>query len=87
MFIHSHKIKTFEHASQLTQDIKISLKFSLKHKVIPKAGEQPSTTTHASRDSKGKSVIGGSSRNAKGVNVLSVKAMVAFLHNVSLEIF
>jgi len=34
--------------------------------VTPKAGEQPSLNTHATRDPKGKSEIGESSKNTKG---------------------
>jgi len=66
MFIHSHKIETLEQASQLAQDIKTSLRFSSERRVIPKVGEQLNPNTHATRDPNGKSVIGESSRNAKG---------------------
>ena len=64
MFTHSHKIET--HASKLSQYIETSLRFSKECWVIPKTREQPSSNTHATRDLKGKSVIGESSMNAKG---------------------
>jgi len=46
MFIHSHKTKTLEQASQLAQDIETSLRFFSERRVIPKAGEQLSPNTH-----------------------------------------
>jgi len=55
-----------EQASQLAQDIETSLKFSSKRKVIPKTGEQPNPNTHTTKDSKDKSVISESPKNAKG---------------------
>ena len=64
--IHSHKIETLEQASQLAQDIETSLRLSSKRRVILKAGKQPGLNTHTTRDSKDKSMIGESSRNAKG---------------------
>ena len=64
--VHAHKIETLEQASQLAQDIDISLRFSSERRVIPKARKQPSPNINATRDSKGKSVIGESSKNAKG---------------------
>ena len=66
MSIHSHKIKTLEQVNHLAQDIQTSLKFSSECRVIPKAEEQPSPNTHATRDPKDKSVIGETSKNAKG---------------------
>jgi len=66
MFIHSHKIETLERVSQLVQDIETFLRFSSERRVIFKAGEQPSPNSHNTRDPKGKSVIGESSRNTKG---------------------
>jgi len=58
MFIHSNKLETLEQASKLAQDIKTSFRFSSEHRIIRKAGEQPSSNTHATRDPKGKSIIG-----------------------------
>jgi len=60
------KIETLEQASQIAQDIEISLRFSSERRVIPKTGKQHSPKTHATRDPKGKSVIGKSSKNTKG---------------------
>ena len=65
MFIH-HKIENLEQASQLAQDIETSLRFFSERRVFSKAGEQPSSKTHTTRDPKGKSVIGESSRNTNG---------------------
>jgi len=65
IFIHSHKIKTLEQASQLAQDIETSLRFSSQRRVIPKVRKQSSPNTHATRDPKSKSVIGESSKNVK----------------------
>ena len=65
-------------------DIKTSLRFPTKRRVIPKAAEQPSPNTHKTRDPKSKSAMGESSRNAKIVNVLSVKTMITLLHSVPL---
>jgi len=65
MFIHSHKIETLEHASQLAQNIETSFKFSSERRVIPKAREQPSPNTNTNKDPKGKYVIGESSKSAK----------------------
>ena len=39
MFIHSHKIETLEHASQLAQVIDISLRFFPERRVISKVGK------------------------------------------------
>jgi len=82
MFIHSYKIETLEQASQLAQDIATSLTFSTERRVIPKAGEQPSPSTHTTRDPKDKAVIGESSGVLRVVHVLSVEAMVTLLQNV-----
>ena len=65
MFIHSHKLETLEQASQLAQDKETFLKFSSERRVIPKVGEQHKPDTHATRESKGESVIGESSKNVK----------------------
>jgi len=50
----------------LRSDIETSIRFSSKRKVIPKAGKQSNPNTHATRDPKGNSMIGESSKNAKG---------------------
>jgi len=57
---------TLEQASQLAQDIKISLRSFTERRVIPKIGVQLNPNTHITRDSKNKYVIGESSRCAKG---------------------
>ena len=44
IFIHSHKIETFEQASQLAQDIEGSLRFSSERRIISKAREQLTQT-------------------------------------------
>jgi len=49
MFILSHKIEACEQASQLAQDIGISLRFSSERRVIPKAGMQPTPNTHTTK--------------------------------------
>ena len=87
MFIHFHKIATFEKASQLAQDIKTSLRFSSKRRVIPKVEEQASPNTRAIRDPKNKFVIGESSKNAKGSQSLSVKVTITLLRSVPLGTF
>ena len=66
MFIHSHKIEILEQASQLAQDIKTFLRFSTERRVISKVREQPNPNTNTIKDTKGKSVIGGPSKSAKG---------------------
>ena len=66
MFIHSHKIETLEQASQLAQDIETFLGFSTECRVISKVREQPNPNTNTIKDTKGKSVIGGPSKSAKG---------------------
>ena len=76
MFIHSYKIETLEQASQLAQDIETSLTFSTERRGMPKAGEQPSPSTHTTRDPKKKICDSESSRNVKIVNILSAKAIV-----------
>ena len=86
MLIHSHKVETLKHASQLAQNIETSLRFSSEHRFIPTA-EQPRSNTHATRDPKDKSTIGESSKNVKGSQYLSVKIMITLLHSVPLEIF
>jgi len=87
MFIHSQKIETLEQASQLTQDIETSLRFSSEHRIFSKAREQPNPNTNTTKEPKGKSVIGESSRSAKGsqyFKLLSVKIMITLLHSAPL---
>ena len=66
MFIHSHEIETLEQASKLAKDIKPILCFLQNVESSRKPQSNLAPNTYTNRDPKGKSVIGESSRNAKG---------------------
>jgi len=79
MLIHSQNVTSMAQGSQLAQDIYNSFKFCSEHMFFPEAGKQsrrqPEDTvrpnTNTIKDSKGKSMIGESSKqSAKGYTVL-----------------
>ena len=85
MFIHSHKIETLEQASQPAQNIETSFRFFSERRAISKAGEEPNPNTNTTKDPKGKSVIGESSKSVKNSQCFKCQGYVTLLHSVPLE--